>query len=177
MQRRPRIGRAEEAEDGVAAVVEQRGGKGEGRVVGRLEPQLEDDASSPSSSCVAAFSSSRRLRSHGALERRSRPLSTQSVSRRSSAARPACDGSSGSDEVSPSRKSSGALGRLRSEAVAEPHARGAEAVAGDLVDGAGVEVVHERVGVAVERVGAHGRQGRGDRVERSCTASSIVAPQ
>ena len=108
----------------------------------------------------SARSSSRRLSSHGALERRSRPRSTQSVSRRSSAPSPACGGSSGSIEVRPSRKSSGALGRLRMQPVAEPHARRAEAVAGDLVDGAGVEVVHERVPVAVERVARRRRAGR-----------------
>ena len=58
-------------------------------------------------------------------------------------------------------------GGSRTQAAAEAHAGGAETVAGDLVDGAGVEVVHERVCVAVERVRAHGRQGVGDGVERS----------
>ena len=61
------------------------------------------------------------------------------------------------------------LGRARPaarEPVAEPDARRAEAVAGDLVDGTGVEVVDECVAVAVERVGADRRQRGGDRVER-----------
>ena len=52
------------------------------------------------------------------------------------------------------------------EPVAEPDARGAEPVAGDLVDGAGVEVVHERVAVAVERARRRRRAARRDRVER-----------
>ena len=61
------------------------------------------------------------------------------------------------------------LRRARSaahEAVAEPDPRRAEAVSRDLVDRARVEVVDEGVGVAVERIGADGRQGHGDRVER-----------
>ena len=39
----PRIGRAEEAEDGVVAVVKHRGRKREGRIVGSLQPELEHD--------------------------------------------------------------------------------------------------------------------------------------
>ena len=61
------------------------------------------------------------------------------------------------------------LGRARTvphEAVAEPDARRAQPVARDLVDGAGVEVVDERVAVAVEGVRAHLGEGSRDRVER-----------
>ena len=61
------------------------------------------------------------------------------------------------------------LGRARTvahEAVAEPHPRRAQPVARDLIDGARVEVVDERVAVAVERVRAHRGQGGSDRVER-----------
>ena len=52
------------------------------------------------------------------------------------------------------------------EAVAEPHPRRAEPVARDLIDGTRVEVVDERVAIAVERVGADRGQGSSDRVER-----------
>ncbi len=48
----------------------------------------------------------------------------------------------------------------------EPDPRGAKPVARDLVDGARVEIVDERVAIAVERVGADLGQGRRDRVER-----------
>ena len=49
---------------------------------------------------------------------------------------------------------------------AEPDAAGAQAVARDLVDEDGVEVVDGRVAVAVEGVGGAGRERRGDLVER-----------
>ena len=52
------------------------------------------------------------------------------------------------------------------EPVAEPHARLTEAVTGDLVDGACVEVVDQRVPVTVECVGTDGRERGGDGIER-----------
>ena len=61
------------------------------------------------------------------------------------------------------------LGRARTvahEPVPEPDPRRAQPVARDLVDGAGVEIVDERVAIAVERVCADLGQGSRDRVER-----------
>ena len=56
-------------------------------------------------------------------------------------------------------------GAVSREPVAESYPRYVEAVASDLVDCAGVEVVHQRVAVVVERGGTNGRQGSCDRIE------------
>ena len=173
VHRDPRVGRAEEAEDRVAAVVEERGGEGQRRVVGRLEPQLEDDGGGLLGArrrrlvgSSSERSSRRRLSSHGALERRSRPLVDP-------VGEPALEGAEAGvgRQLGLGRREAveEELGRARTvahEAVAEPDARRAQPVARDLVDGAGVEVVDERVAVAVERVRAHLGEGGGDRVER-----------
>ena len=80
-QRAARIARAQEREDVVAALPQQRGRQAERRVVGRLQPELEHEARSPSSALVEV-----RPSGHGAVERLARPSSTQGASRRSSAA-------------------------------------------------------------------------------------------
>ena len=146
MDRRPRIGRAEEAEDGVAAVLEQRGGQGQRGVVGGLEPELEHDA---------------RPRRRGAL--------VVAVLVQPQGEQPRCARAPFEAGVDPAREPPlerrepcvrRQLGLRRGEpveeqlrrarpaaheAVAEPDPGRAEAVARDLVDRAGVEVVDERV--------------------------------
>ena len=90
-----------------------------------------------------------------------RPPSTQSESRRSSAARPEWRGARSRVRSTPR-----AGGRSRSRdrpSPARADAIGAQAVAGDLVDEHRVEVVHRRLPVARERAGADGRQRGGDR--------------
>ena len=81
LERAPRIALAQEREHLVAPVAQQARGERERGVVGRLEPQLEDDGAGGARS----GSSRRRPRFHGARERRERPSSTHDASRRSSA--------------------------------------------------------------------------------------------
>ena len=71
--------------------------------------------------------------------------------------------------MSPSRKSSSADGR-RGSWPTELDAVGAEPVARDLVDDDGVEVVHHRVAVAVERIRGDRRKRRRDLGERGLHA-------
>ena len=174
VHRDPRVGRAEEAEDRIAAVVEERGGEGQRRVVGRLEPELEDDGGGLLGSVavvglvglvVGALVEAEAEQPGGAgaaLEAAVDPVGE-----------PALEGTEArmGRQLGLGRREAveEELGRARTvphEAVAEPDPRRAQPVARDLVDGAGVEVVDERVAVAVEGVRAHLGEGSGDRVER-----------
>ena len=172
----PGIGRAEEPEHGVAAVVQKRGGEGQRRIVGRLQPQLEHD-----DGCAAGLDvgvlvepQAEEPRCAGAaLEATVDPVGEPSLER----AEPRVRRQLGLGRGEAVEEELGRARPVPHEPVAEPHAGGAETVTGDLVDGARVEVVHERLAVAVERVGADGRQGRAIASSASCTDSSIVAPQ
>ena len=161
------IGRAEEAEHRVAAVVQERGGEGQRRIVGRLQPQLEHDGGRAAGLALARVAlvepEAEQPRCAGAaLEAAVDPVGEPPLER----AEPRVRRQLGLGRGEAVEEQLGCARPVAHEPVAEPHARRAEAVAGDLVDGAGVEVVHERVAVAVERVGADGRQRGRDRVER-----------
>ncbi len=163
----PRIGRAEEAEDRVTAVVQEGGGEGQGRIVGRLQPQLEHDGGRVAGLALARVAlvepEAEEPRCAGAaLEAAVDPVGEPPLER----TQPRMRRQLGLDRGEAVEEQLGCARPVAQEPVAEPHARRAEAVAGDLVDGAGVEVVHERVAVAVERVGADGRQRGSDCVER-----------
>ena len=167
----PRVGGAEEAEDGIAAVMEQRGREGQRRIVGRLQPELEHDGGRRLGVVVLARLVVRALveaqaeqpgRARAALEAAVDPVGEPALER----AEAGVGRQLGLGRGEPVEEELRSARPAAHESVAEPDPRGAKAVARDLVDGARVEIMDERVAIAVERVGADLRQGRRDRVER-----------
>ncbi len=118
-----RIAGAQEREDVAVAVPEQRRGQAEGRIVARLQPELEHEPRLLAR--VRGGRSSRwRPRRHSVRASVSSPPSTQSESRFSSAARPEWRGSTESAAVSPSSRWSIAFARPALEGASRtPSAR------------------------------------------------------
>ena len=155
-----RIARAEEAEDVVVTLPEQRRGR----------PSV-GSSSAWSHSSSARLSSSRSSR----WSPRSRPCGRGGPGRRrpspkadARARRGRSGGERGVGCGQPSSRRSIAF--ARPTLAARAHAVGAQAVAGDLVDEHRVEVVHRRLPVAREGARADCRQRGGDRGERGLDA-------
>ena len=171
MQRRPRVGRAEEAEDRVAGGVEQGDGECQRRVVGGLEPELEHDRGAVIREVARVLVQTEAEQPGGArapLEAVVDPVREPALE----------SGEAGVGRQVGLRRREPVEEQLRPARAAphqpapEPDSGRAQPVAGDLVDRAGVEVVDELVRVTVERIRADGRQRRGDRVE--CLLNGVV---
>ena len=167
----PRVGGAEEAEDRIAAVMEQRRREGQRRIVGRLQPELEDDGGRPlgvvvlAGLVVGALVETQAEQPGGAraaLEAAVDPVGEPALER----AEAGVGRQLRLGRREPVEEELGSARPGAHESVAQPDPRGAKPVARDLVDGARVEIVDERVAIAVERVGADLGQGRCDGVER-----------
>ena len=175
----PRIRGAEEAEDRIAAVVEQRGGEGERRVVGCLQPQLEDvtdDSSSPSARRprLLVETQAEEPGSAGtAFEAAVDPFGDAPFE----CAEPGVEWQLRLDRGEAVEEELGRARPVAHDAVSEPYPRRAKAVAGDLVDSAGIEIVHEGVRSPSKALAQTAGSAAAMPASTSCTGSSIVAPQ
>ena len=168
-----RVGGAEEAEDRVATIVEQGGGEGERRVVGSLEPQLEHDgglnlALERGLRLLVESEAEQPGGAGAALEAAIDPVGDPPLERPEPGVKRQLRldrGEAVEEELRRART-------VAHEPVAEPYSGFAQPVARDLIDGAGVEVLDERVTVAVERARAHGGQRACDPVE--CLLHGLV---
>ena len=156
--RRVRVALPEEGEDLLAALVEKGGGKRERRIVGGLEPELDDDPR-------RAAGVVQLVEPEPDVPRRARASVEPAVDPRAQAPL--------ERRVSGVRRQGRVVGMERREEPlrcgVSPSGRAtadrAERPARELVERAAVEVVDERVGIPVERLRADRRRGVRDRVE------------
>ena len=157
-----RVARAEEREDLVALLVEERRGQAQGRVVLGVQPELEHEGRPALVQVQAELPRRRGAPAEAVVE----PAGQPPVQRRvAGVARQLRVG--GAEPVEEELERGGTAVAQRG---AEADASGLEAVARDLVDEDGVEVAHGLVAVAAERGGAGQGQRRGDPLERRLDA-------
>ena len=148
------IAGAQEREDVVVAVPEQRCGQAERGIVTRLQPQLEHETRlvpETDGGALVEMETQPPLGSRPGLEPRIDPLGEPALERAEA-------GVARQHGVGRRQALEQVVDRVRAAGLRrrQPHPVGAETVARDLVDEDRIEVVHGRVAVAVEGAGADG---------------------
>ena len=163
-----RIAGAQEGEDVAVRAPEQRGGEAQGRIVARLQPELEHEPrllSLREGWALVELEADPPLGAGQRPEPAVDPVGEPAFERGKA-------GVAGKHGVGRRQPFEQVVDRIRPPHLRgrEPHAVGAQAVACDLVDEDGIEVVDGRFTVAREGAGADGRERGRNRSERGLDA-------